>query len=159
MAASSLIAGNMFANFKMFYTGLKGFAWAYSMGGSGAASLYMANNFMNSIHANSSWLGYYPGNDGFSGQPQTITLQPGTIIQRIGDAGGRYVAPYFSDPLSLSLPYHQLANMYNPTLYVVNEPITVLSGQVAPWFYQYGGGTQYILPQTIEKLGELLSKL
>ena len=42
--------------------------------------------------------------------------------------------------------------MGNPSMYVVNQPITVTAGQAAPWFYQYGGGTQYILPQTIQEL-------
>jgi hypothetical protein len=70
----------------------------------------------------------------------------------IGGTGGTFVAPYYTDPMSLSLPYHQLPNMCDPTMYIVNQQITVISGQAAPWFGQYGGGTQYILPQTIQEL-------
>lgn len=39
-------------------------------------------------------LGYYPGNNGFASSPQSITLQPGTVFQRIGGAGGSFVSPY-----------------------------------------------------------------
>jgi len=34
----------------------------------------------------------------------------------------------------------------------LNKLIIVTAGQAAPWFGQYGGGIQYILPQTIQKL-------
>ena len=37
--------------------------------------------------------------------------------------------------------------MYNPNLYVVNQPINVIAGQ-------YGGGTQYVLQETIRQLLE-----
>lgn len=40
----------------------------------------------------------------------------------------------------------------NVHLQSVNQQITVISGQAASWFGQYGGGTQYILPQTIQEL-------
>ena len=30
--------------------------------------------------------------------------------------------------------------------------VIVTAGQAIPWFGQYGGGIQYILPQTIQKL-------
>ena len=128
-------------------------AWAYSLGGPGAALGYCMNN----IHRwwyGSSMLGYFPDDNGFSGPTQNITLQPGTIIQRFGDDGSDFVAPYYTDPFSLSLPYYQLPNMYNPNLYVVNQPINVIAGQAAPWFGQYGGGTQYLLPEIIRQLLE-----
>ena len=152
---SSLLAGNFLANCGQVYAGLHGLAWAYTMGGSGAAGLYMANNFLNSIHVNSSWLGYLPSNNGFCGSTETITLQKDTIIQRIGGTGGTFAAPYYTDPMSLSLPYHQMKYMGTPTMYVVNQPITVTAGQAAPWFGQYGGGTQYLLPNTIQELLDL----
>ena len=152
LAASSLLAGNFLASCGQVYAGLQGLAWAYTMGGPAAAGLYMVNNFFNSIHVNASWLGYWPSNNGFNGSTQSITLQKGTVIQRIGGTGGTFVSPYYTDPMSLSLPYHQMSNMANPTIYVVNQPIIVTAGQAAPWFGQYGGGTQYLLPQTIQEL-------
>lgn len=90
------------------------------MGGHGAAGLYMVNNFFNSIYVNSSWLGYWPSNKGFSGISQSATLQQGIVIQRIGSTNGTFVSPYYTDPMSLSLPYHQMSNMANPTKYVLN---------------------------------------
>lgn len=42
--------------------------------------------------------------------------------------------------------------MYSPNLYIVNQPINVITGQAAPWFGQYGGGTQYVLPKIIKEM-------
>ena len=67
LAASSLLVGNLFASCGQVYVGLQGLAWAYTMGGSSAMGLYIANNFLQSINANASWLGYYPPNQGFIG--------------------------------------------------------------------------------------------
>ena len=161
LASSSLLAGDFLASCGKVYASFKGLAWAYTMGGPSAAGLYMANNFFNSIDVNATWLGYWPPNNGFSGPTESITLQQGTVIQRIGGTDGFFSSAYYTDPMSLSLPYHQMSNMANPTMYIVNQPFTVIAGQVAPWFGQYGGGIQYLLPQTIQKLIELgfLSKL
>lgn len=109
------------------------------MGGPTVAVLYMANNFFNFIYVNASWLGYWPSNNGFTGPTQSITLQQGTVIQRIGGTGGTFVSSYYTDHMSLSLPYHQMSNMANPTMYIVNQSITVTVGQATPWFGQYGG--------------------
>lgn len=106
-------------------------------------SLYFFNNYNNYRSGNWVWA---------SGPTQSITLQQGTVIQRIGGAEGRFVSPHYTDPMSLSLPYHQMPNMSNPTMYIVKQPITVIVGKAAPWFGQYGGGTQYILPKTIQQL-------
>ncbi len=152
LAASSLLAGSFTASCGQVWVGAKGLAWAYTMGGPGAAGLYMVSNFFNSIHIDSSWLGYWPSNNGFSGPTQTITLQPGTSLQRIESTGGTFVAPYYTDPMSLSLPYNQMANMYNPSVYIINSPIIVTVEQAATWFGQYGGGIQYILPMSIQEL-------
>ena len=42
------------------------------------------------------------------------------------------------------------------TRYTILEPIDTLSGTVAPWFGQSGGGTQYLLPDTISKSKNIL---
>ena len=155
LAAASLLAGTFVASCAQVYMGLNGLAWALTLGGPGAAGLYMINNLLNSIHVNAPWLGYYPPNNGFSGSTETITLQSGTILQRFGGTGGSYVAPYYTAPMSLSLPYAQLPNMNNPQLYILNQSLEVTAGTAAPWFGQYGGGTQYLLPQAIRELLEL----
>ncbi len=152
LAAASLLAGTFVANCTQVYVGLQGLAWALMLGGPGAAGLYMANNFLNSIHVNAPWLGYYPPNNGFSGSTETITLPSGTILQRFGGTSGSFVAPYYTSPMSLSLPYAQLPNMNNPQLYVLNQSLEITAGTAAPWFGQSGGGTQYLLPQAIREL-------
>lgn len=54
----------------------------------------------------------------------------------------------------------QLPNMNNPQLYILNQSLEVTVGTAAPWFGQYGGGTQYLLPQAIRELLalEIISK-
>lgn len=61
-------------------------------------------------------------------------------------------APGDLNPLSLSLPYNQMAYLDNPNIYIVNSSFEVISGQATPWFGQYGGGIQYKLPMSILKL-------
>ncbi len=129
--ASILLSGDASATVGMFVNGLKGLAWAYSLGGPVAALRYCMNNIYNAL-SNSNMLGYFPSNNGFCGPTQSITLEPGTIIQRFGGTGSNFVSPYYTDPMGLSLPYHQMSNMANPTMYVVNQPITVTAGQAAP---------------------------
>ena len=153
VGASILLTGQAGATVGLAYKGAKGLAWAYSLGGPSAALGYCMNNIYYYCFG-VNMLGYFPDDNGFDGPAQNITLQPGTIIQRFGGIKSDFVAPYYTDPLSLSLPYYQLPNMYNPNLYVVNEPLDVIAGKAAPWFSQYGGGTQYVLPEIIKKLLE-----
>ncbi len=87
---------------------------------------------------------YYPPNNGFSATPKVITLNPGTLVQRIGDFKGRYLAPAGTPAPMLSLPPNQMGQPI--TIFEVQQPMQVLSGTVAPWFYQLGGGTQYFSP-------------
>ena len=86
---------------------------------------------------------YYPPNDGFSGTIEKITIDVGTLIQRTGDLGGRFTAPAGTPPQMLSLPYDKIGQA--TTCFQTTQPIQALSGQVAPWFGQMGGGTQYLL--------------
>lgn len=72
----------------------------------------MVNNFFNSIHVYASCLGYWPSNNGFSGPTQSVTLQQGTVIQRIGGTSRTFVSPYYTDSMSLSLPYHQMSQIW-----------------------------------------------
>jgi RHS repeat-associated protein len=102
---------------------------------------------------------YYPPNNGFSGKPDTITLQPGTLIVRWGGTGGTYAAPAGTQPWQLSMPYNRLDPLTRLPIetavtYQVVQPISgVLAGPAAPWFGQPGGGVQYLLP---DRVGVLL---
>ncbi len=86
---------------------------------------------------------YYPPNNGFAGTTQEITLDAGTLLQRTGDMVGRFTAPARTPTQVLSLPYDKIGQA--TTLLQVQQPIQALSGKVAPWFGQIGGGTQYLL--------------
>lgn len=55
-----------------------------------------------------------------------------------------------------TLPYNKLPIMNQLNLYIVNQDLTVMAGEAAPWFGQSGGGTQYLLPLTIQQLQTLL---
>ena len=101
---------------------------------------------------------YYPPNDGFSGNVQRITLEAGTLIQRIGDLVGRYVAPAGTAPQMLSLPYDKIGQPV--TFLQVQQSVEVLAGRVAPWFGQMGGGIQYLLLTSLDQLiGEGIIKI
>lgn len=86
---------------------------------------------------------YYPPNNGFSGAIEKISLDVGTIIQRTGDLAGRFTSPAGTPSQMLSFPYDKIGQA--TTYLQTTQPIQVLSGTVAPWFGQIGGGTQYLL--------------
>ena len=86
---------------------------------------------------------YYPPNDGFSGTVEKVTLDVGTMIQRTRDFAGRFTAPAGTPCQMLSLPYDKIGQA--TTYLQTTQPVQALSGKVAPWFGQIGGGTQYLL--------------
>ena len=86
---------------------------------------------------------YYPPNNGFSGSFKKVTLDSGTVIQRTGDFAGRFTAPAGTPSQMLALPYDKIGQA--TTYLQATQPIQALSGRVAPWFGQIGGGTQYLL--------------
>lgn len=144
--AAWMLTGTATASVTATYYGFQSLAWAYTLGGVGGALGFIGHNI--GINPN-----YYPVNDGFAYMNQTI-LQPGDYVQRIGSDGGRFVSPFFTDPFSLSLPYNQISNIYNPTIYEVLKPYQVTSGAAVPYFGQYGGGMQYNLGKTVAQLVE-----
>ena len=86
-------------------------------------------------------------------------LPPGTVIDRFGYPGGGYLGPDgvpFAEralpPESALRPYYQ---------YVVEDPTALPPGwhieesQVAPWFHQPGGGTQYRIIRPDGKTGSV----
>ncbi len=74
-------------------------------------------------------------------------LPAGTVLSRFGNPTGAYLAPEGTPFAELSLPPHSALNPYNE--YFVKDPTLLPPGyhieqsQVAPWFHQPGGGTQY----------------
>ncbi len=92
----------------------------------------------------------WPPNRGLLGEPETITLEPGTIIDRFGYEGGTFVSPY-------GVPYEMRAlapeTYLKPySVYVVTKPVEVQAGRIAPWFDETGLGIQYEFSESVKKL-------
>ncbi|MFF4603039.1 TNT domain-containing protein [Streptomyces sp. NPDC001339] len=97
------------------------------------------------------WDWAYPGNDGFDGIPRTVTLKPGTILDRFGSPKGSFLSPVANQNPDLyqarSIPPSNLHTYPNDVecnyhRYRVNKEFTVQQGRIAAWFGQAGGGTQ-----------------
>ena len=83
-------------------------------------------------------------------ETKEIVLQPGEKFDRYGLEDGYYVSPCGTSyrqralaPGTYLKPYH---------IYEVIKPFQVQSGKIKKWFDEPGGGTQHVLPQTIEEL-------
>jgi hypothetical protein len=83
----------------------------------------------------------WPPNNGASGPETKTLLQRGTTIDRYGSPQGNFGSPVGTPFQQRSLPYDQSKIPY--TRYEVIRPIETHSSQIAPWFGQAGGGTQY----------------
>lgn len=73
------------------------------------------------------------------------------MFGRIGSNFGKYAAPAGTDPEKLSLAPGTDVSAYKEYI-IIKEISGVQQSVVAPWFDQPGGGTQYLLPYTIEEL-------
>ncbi|MDR4887681.1 TNT domain-containing protein [Fredinandcohnia sp. QZ13] len=84
-----------------------------------------------------------PNIDGFkNGEYQIETLKPGTEIDRYGSNGsGQYFSPAGSSYESRALPPHMTQQPYQQ--YTIIREFDVRAGEIAPWFDEVGGGTQY----------------
>jgi hypothetical protein len=89
----------------------------------------------------------WPPNRGFAGDPVAEALPAGTRLDRYGYEGGTFLSPEGTPVEARSLAPGTTDKPYN--VYEVEQPITVQSGQAAPWFGQPGGGTQYELPMPV----------
>lgn len=94
----------------------------------------------------------WPANDGFKGEPVRITLHPGTRIDRYGSEYGTFVCPEGVPYEKRSLAPGSETKPYN--VYAVLKPVEVQAGEIAPWFDQPGGGTQYMFDKSIRELIE-----
>lgn len=81
---------------------------------------------------------------------QKKLLRPGEIIDRYGYDSGYFVSPQGTPFEMRSLPADAISKPYHT--YVVQKSVKVLSGKVAPWFGQPGGGIQYKFYKPIKKL-------
>ena len=109
----------------------------------------------------------YPSDNGFvvvDGKPveHTITLRPGQEIDLFGNpgskdptgsSGGQFLSPAGTPYEDRALPPTNLDTYpgnhpFNYYLYKVVKKFSVLSGPIAPWFDQPGGGIQDYLGDT-----------
>ena len=89
----------------------------------------------------------WPPNRGFAGDPVSKPLPVGARVDRYGYEGGTFLSPEGTPVEARSLAPGTTSKPYN--VYEVEQPITVQSGEAAPWFGQPGGGTQYELPMPV----------
>jgi len=118
-----------------------------------AAECYLPWNARPDLRA--LWLqtdcGYsFPPRDGFTRAPKSVRLQPGTVVDRFGHPGGRFLAPADSSYMGRSVPYDRFRMPYYR--YAVVRPLRVAAGKAAPWFDQPGGGIQYKTDRPIQVL-------
>lgn len=92
---------------------------------------------------------YPPDNGAVPGTRYDDVLHIGSVVDRYGDARGRFVSPLGTALEARALPPWQDMT-YNQ--YVVLRPLSVQSSGIMPWFGQAGLGTQHMLPMSIEKL-------
>ncbi|TPV44588.1 WXG100 family type VII secretion target [Bacillus dicomae] len=94
----------------------------------------------------------WPPNRGFLGEPEKVTLPPGTKVDRYGYEGGTFVSPE-------GIPYEQRAlapgtNKKPYNVYEVVKPVDAMGGKIAPWFGEPGLGVQYEFNKSIKELIE-----
>jgi hypothetical protein len=98
----------------------------------------------------------WPPNNGFHGQlgphgnPGVTVLKPGTLVDRFGIDGGRFVAPNGTPIGQRSLAPGTTDKPYS--VFEVTNRLVVQQGPAEPWFGQPGMGTQYHLPSSVEDL-------
>lgn len=79
-----------------------------------------------------------------------VVLEPGSEIDRFGKADGRFLSPVDTSYPERGLPPSNLDDGYHR--YVVEKPIPVWMGEIAPAMGQDGGGTQFLSPHAVAEL-------
>jgi hypothetical protein len=100
------------------------------------------------LDQNSQYL--FPPNGGFARTPRTVTLMPGTRIDRYGSPNGAYLAPAGTAYEARAVPYEKAKMEYHR--YQVVRRFAVKAGAIAPWFDQRGGGVQYQTAKPVRQL-------
>ncbi len=92
----------------------------------------------------------FPPRDGFARAPKAVRLKPGTVVDRFGHPGGRFLAPADASYMGRAVPYDRFKMPYYR--YTVVKPLRVAAGKSAPWFDQPGGDIQYKTDRPIQVL-------
>ncbi|KAH7326459.1 hypothetical protein B0I35DRAFT_422775 [Stachybotrys elegans] len=117
--------------------------------------------------ADNRWI--FPEQNGFqlntdsNGINGTTVLEPGTLVDRFGGEGGRFVSAADAPFSQRALPPSNLnTNASTPNfpydyhIYRVVKPLTVVGGPIRPWFGQPGLGTQFFTGST--NINDLLTQ-
>ena len=114
--------------------------------------LIVSNSKFLDVNGNIDWDTWAPNGGRVPGSVQEgHILDVGDIIDRYGNPYGKYVSPVGVTYEQRALPYIKNPNAYHR--YEVIKPIdNVIVSQIAEAFEQVGGGVQYELPSTINKL-------
>lgn len=92
----------------------------------------------------------WPPNRGALGDSSSVSLAPGTLIDRYGYDGGTFVSPAGIPYSSRALPEVSKSAPY--TVFRVMKAIDAQKATVAPWFGEAGMGTQYELSDRVGNL-------
>jgi Tuberculosis necrotizing toxin len=57
----------------------------------------------------------FPPRDGFAGAAKVVRLRPGTVVDRFGHPGGRFLAPADASYMGRAVPYDRFKMPYYPT--------------------------------------------
>lgn len=82
--------------------------------------------------------------------PQRVDLAPGTLLDRYGAEGGRFLAPAGTPFEARAMPPSSRDRPL--TKYKVLRPLPVDAGPAASWFDQPGGGTQFLTDRSVSDL-------
>ena len=94
----------------------------------------------------------WPSNKGFRGKPTVYTLQPDTVVDKLGSRPrGNFLAPPTVSRSERAVPNHGKYLEVYQTLHTfkTTAPVRVYAGTIAPWFGEVGLGVQYYLPAGI----------
>ncbi|MEC3907481.1 TNT domain-containing protein [Tamlana sp. 2201CG12-4] len=91
----------------------------------------------------------WPPNNGFKGAIQNINLPVGLRIDRYGKPTGKFTSPTGTPRGQRTLAPGTTEELSS---YRVIQPIPAKAGEVAPWFDEVGGGTQYQFENSIQWL-------
>jgi RHS repeat-associated protein len=92
----------------------------------------------------------WPPNNGFHGESKVTVLKPGTLVDRFGYEGGRFVSPNGTSITGRALAPGTTEKPYS--VYEVTNRLVVRAGPAEPWFGEAGMGTQYHLPASVSDL-------
>jgi hypothetical protein len=92
----------------------------------------------------------FPPDEGFWSPPRDATLAPGTMIDRYGFPGGRFLSPVGTSYEARALPYDKAKMPYYR--YEVLKPLPAKEGLAVPWFDEPGGGVQYMVEKPVQQL-------